>query len=134
VNSLCASYDPDAVVLPYRPLDEHPISRRKYLEAQMAEYWGDGRARLWNPPIDFLPLVLKKVEDDRAHGIMVAPRWQAQTWYGRLMGQGICVHVLTPAESARYLSGQCALSPVWELVVAELGLSKTGVPPSAMLS
>ena len=134
VNSLCASYEPDAVVFPYRPVGEHPIARRKYLAAQMAEYWGDGRARLWNPPFDFLPLVLKKVEDDRAHGIMVAPRWPAQPWYGRLMRLATCVHVLTPAESARYLSGQRALNPGWELVVAELGLSKTGVPPSAMLS
>jgi hypothetical protein len=39
VNSLCASYEPDAVVFPYRPVGEHLIARQKYPESQMAEYW-----------------------------------------------------------------------------------------------
>jgi hypothetical protein len=37
VESLCSVHEPDEVVFPYRPVGEHPISRRKYLEAQMGE-------------------------------------------------------------------------------------------------
>jgi hypothetical protein len=46
VESLCSAYEPDAVIFPYRPVGEHPVARRKYLEVQMGEDWGDGRARL----------------------------------------------------------------------------------------
>jgi hypothetical protein len=77
VESLCSAYEPDAVVFPYRPVEEHPIARRKYLEMQMGGDWGNGRARLWNPPFDMLPLVLKKMEDERARGVLIAPRWPA---------------------------------------------------------
>jgi hypothetical protein len=59
-----------AVAFPYRPIGEHPVARRKFLETQMLEDWGDGRARLFNPPFDMLPLVLKKLEDDRPRGDM----------------------------------------------------------------
>jgi hypothetical protein len=46
VESLCTGYEPDAVVFPYRPVGEHPIARRNYLEAQMGEDWAmDGRVR-----------------------------------------------------------------------------------------
>jgi hypothetical protein len=82
VESLCSAYEPDAVVFSYHPVGEHPIARRKYLEVQMGEDCGDGRARLRNPPFDMLPLVLKKMEDERARGVLIAPRWPAQPWYG----------------------------------------------------
>jgi hypothetical protein len=59
-----------AVAFPYRPIGEHPVARRKFLETQMLEDWGDGCARLFKPPFDILPLVLKKLEDDRARGVL----------------------------------------------------------------
>jgi hypothetical protein len=68
VRSLSNAYEIDAVVFPHRPVGDHPIARRKYLQTQMSEDWGDGQARLWNPPFDLLQRVLKKAEDEGAQG------------------------------------------------------------------
>jgi hypothetical protein len=89
----------------------------------MAEGWGDGLARLWNPPFDLLPVVLKKIEDDRSHGVLIAPRWLSQPWYGRLRRLASRMLVLDPADTARSLAGQRVFNPEWELVVAEIGPS-----------
>jgi hypothetical protein len=132
VESLCSAYEPDAVVFPYRPVGEHPIARRKYLKAQMGEDWGDGWARLWNLPFDMLPLVLKKMEDERARGVLVAPRWPAQPWYGRLSRLATRIRVLDPAHTSTCLTGQRPLNPGWELLVAEIGTLKPGVPSFGM--
>jgi hypothetical protein len=131
VRSLCAAYAPDAVVFRHRPVGEHPVARRKYLQTQMSDYWGDGRARLWNPPFDLLPVVLKKVEDDGGTGVLVAPRWQAQPWYGRLTRLAHRIRVLSSGDAAPHLQGRRTLNPSWELVVAEIGLQKPGVLLSA---
>jgi hypothetical protein len=127
VESLCSAHEPDAVVFPYRPAEEHPIARRKYQEVQMREDWGDGRARLWNPPFDMLPVVLK-MEDERARGVLIAPWWPAQPWYGRLSRLSTRMRVLDPARTSSYLAGQRPLNPGWELVVAEIGPSRHGAP------
>jgi hypothetical protein len=132
VESLCSAYEPDAVVFPYRPVGEHPIARRKYLEVQMGEDWGDARARLWNPPFDMLQLVLKKMEDERARGVLIAPRWAAQPWYGRLSRLSTRMRVLDPARTLSCLAGQRPLNPGWELVVAEIGPSRHGAPSFGM--
>jgi hypothetical protein len=132
VESLCSAYELDAVVFPYRPVGEHPIARRKYLETQMGEDWGDGRARLWNPPFDMLPLVLKKMEDEGARGVLIAPRWLAQPWYGRLSRLSTRMRVLDPASTSSCLAGQRPLNPGWELVVAEIGPPRHGAPSFGM--
>jgi hypothetical protein len=95
---------------------------------------GDGRVRLWNPPFDLLPVVLKKIEDDRERGVLIAPRWPAQPWYGRLRRLASRMLVLDPADTAGSLTGQRALNPEWELVVAEIRPSRTGALPSEILS
>lgn len=38
-------------------------------------WWGDGRARLWKPPVDLLPLVVRKIEKENGVGVIVAPYW-----------------------------------------------------------
>jgi hypothetical protein len=99
----------------------------------MEEDWGDGRARLWNPPFDMLPLVLK-MEDERAQGFVVAQRWRAQPWFARLLRLATRVHVLDLVATAEYLEGQRSLNPGWELIVAEIGLWSSEAPQSAMRS
>jgi hypothetical protein len=68
VRLLSNAYEVDAFVFPHRPVGDHPIARRKYLQTQMSEDWGDGQARLWNPPFYLLQRVLKKAEDEGAQG------------------------------------------------------------------
>jgi hypothetical protein len=87
----------------------------------MAEDKVDGRARLCNPPFDMLPLRLRKMEEEGARGVLIALRWPAQPWYGRLTRLASWLHMLEPADTALSLTEQRALNPEWELVVAEIG-------------
>jgi hypothetical protein len=98
----------------------------------MKEDWGDERARLWNPQFEMLPLVLKKMENERARGVLVTPRWPAQPWYGLLSRLATRIRVLDPASTSAFLTGQRPFNPGWKLVVAEIGPLKPGVPSFGM--
>jgi hypothetical protein len=129
VQSLSDAYAADVVVFPHRPVGEHPIARRKYLAVQMQEDWGDGRARMWNPPFDMLPLVLKKMQIEGAQGVLVAPHWPAQPWFGLLRRLATRMRILDPDLSSRSLVGSRRINPAWELVVAEIASRTAGAPP-----
>ena len=62
------------------PLGETAVAHRKYMAPQMTEDWGDGRARLWNPPFDLLPLIVRKLVADGGKGVLVPPHWPTQAW------------------------------------------------------
>ena len=51
----------DHIVFANRPMGEVYQARQKYIATQMRKQWGDGRSRLWNPPFDLLPLVVRKI-------------------------------------------------------------------------
>jgi hypothetical protein len=106
VESLCSAYEPDSVVFPYRPVGEHPIALRKYLETQIGKDWDDGRARLWDPPLNMLPLILNKMEDEGARGVLIAPRWPAQPLYGLLSRLSTRMRFLDPASTSSCLASQ----------------------------
>jgi hypothetical protein len=126
VRSLYDAYAPEAVVFPCRPTGEHLVARRKYLTSQMAEYWGDGKCRLWNPPFDLLPVVLKKLEDEGGRGVVLAPAWPAQPWFARLRALSSTLHILDPAEHGPLFEGRRDINPEWRLVIAEVGMPTTG--------
>ena len=73
---------------------ETSVARRKYLTTQMQEHWGDGRSRLWNPPFDLLPLVVRKIIADGGTGVLVAPHWPAQAWHAQLVAHATNYEVL----------------------------------------
>ena len=104
---------------PFPPIGEHPIAREKHLRSQMTEDWGDGKARLFNPPFDLLPVVVRKLEMEQGRGVVVAPRWRAQAWYSRLCRLADRVHVLRQTEEEALFT---AVNPGWDMVVAEVGL------------
>jgi hypothetical protein len=128
VRSLCSAYNPEAVVFPYRPTGEHPLTRRKYLTTQMQENWGDGKARLWNPPFDLLPIVVRKILHERAQGVLIAPRWAAQPWYAPLVAYATKVHVLDPTTDVPLYEGHRSINPEWKLMIAEMGVRPSGRP------
>lgn len=72
-KSIRDQYALDAVAFGARPLGEPFIARQKYIATQLQEYWGDGRARLFNPPVDLLPIVLRKIEMEEGLGVLTAP-------------------------------------------------------------
>jgi hypothetical protein len=132
--SLCDAYSPDAVVFPYRPIGEHPVARRKYLTTQMQENWGDGKCRLWNPPFDLLPVVVRKIEQDQARGVIIAPMWPAQQWFARLRALSTGVRVLDPVEHGPLYTGLHRVNPSWKLLIAEVGLPRTWREPFVLQS
>jgi hypothetical protein len=134
LSSLCDAYEPDAVVFPFRPIGEHPTARRKYLTTQMEENWGDGKCRLWNPPFDLIPIVVRNIEHDQARGVIVAPMWPAQPWFARLRALSTGVRVQDPVEHGPLYDGHHPVNPGWKLLVAEVGLPRTWLGPSALQS
>ena len=49
----------------------------------LSHHWGH-EASFWNPPLKLLPLVVKKIFQEQAHGLLVTPWWPAQGWCSRL--------------------------------------------------
>ena len=42
------------------------------------------------PPFSVLPRVIKKIREDRATGLLIAPKWPTQPWYPSLMQMLVC--------------------------------------------
>lgn len=78
------------------PMGETIPARAKQMRIELEAPWNDGRAHLWNPPADFLPLVLRKIEEEKPHGVLLAPYWPAQPWLGRLHKVAREIQVLHP--------------------------------------
>ena len=68
-------------------------------------YLGDAFSAQWNelngyyvppppPPFSVIPKVLQKLEQDKATGIVVIPRWPTQVWYSMAMRMLISCPVL----------------------------------------
>lgn len=70
------------------PLKEAPLARRKVMLSQFQDFWGDGKSRLWNPPTEWIQTTLDKIQQERAHGVLLVPDWTGQPWYGRLCSMG----------------------------------------------
>lgn len=54
---------------------EHPVAQRKQVDAALDKYWGDGRARFFNPPLELLGMTLRKIKNEGARGVVVVPFW-----------------------------------------------------------
>lgn len=70
------------------------FNRLKQVRIQRMSNWPDGKARLWNPPFDFLPLVVRKIVTERTKGVLLAPYWPAQAWFERLCRLTVTIRIL----------------------------------------
>lgn len=121
LRSIQSEYGLSHVAFRSRPLGETLVARKKYLGTQMQEYWGDGRALLWNPPFDLLPLVVSKIEAEGGSGVLVAPDWPAQAWYARLHALSSHMVQLDPGDrAAPLLEGERSVNKAWGVVIAEI--------------
>ena len=75
--------------------------------------WGDGRLYYVFPPFSLLGRVLRKVEQDQALVLLVAPVWESQVWFPKLL------HLL--AEAPVLLPKWCLSLPQDENRVHPLG-------------
>ena len=69
LESIQEEFDYDHIVFANRPMGEAYQARQKCVATQMQEHWGDGWSRLWNPPFDLVPLVVRKIEKERDWGL-----------------------------------------------------------------
>lgn len=73
MKSINEQYAIDEVAFGARLLGELLAAKQKFIRTQMEDDWGDWRARLYNPPVDILPLVIRKLEQEMGRGILLAP-------------------------------------------------------------
>lgn len=125
-DSIARQFHLDPQSFMVQPLNETRPSRLKQIQDQLREPWSDNRCRLWNPTFDFLPIVVKKIEQEKASGILIAPIWPAQPWFARLRGLPAQFHPLDwPTSTALRGTG---INPAWRLVAVEIRFDKPGWP------
>lgn len=83
LSSIQEHYQLDSATCLDHPMNETRPARLKQIHDQLRQHWGDGQARLWNPPFDFLPIPIRKIETESAKGVLLALFWPAQTWFAR---------------------------------------------------
>lgn len=110
---------------PHLPLNDTLSALLKQIRYQLQDYLGDNKARLCNLPLDFLPLTSRKIETNKALGVLIAPFWTSQAWFARLKGLTTTIKLLK--ESAQNLRG-VTVNYYWQIVLAEIGLARSGPP------
>lgn len=96
VKSIQEQHGLSKVLFARLPLNETYPSRMKHFSSQLQEYWGDGRARFWNAPFAFLPVVIRKIEAEGGQCIILAPFWPAQPWFTRFRAISSHMQLLRP--------------------------------------
>lgn len=71
--SICRQYGLNAPKFRLRSMNESLVACLKVVKEQLTQAWGDDFCRLWNPPFDFLRLVIRKIEQKGSSGILLAP-------------------------------------------------------------
>lgn len=60
-----------------------------------------GSVDLLRPPLEFLPLVPRKVANDNFEGLLLIPRWPRQNWHQALVSKALQVSILRPHREQR---------------------------------
>lgn len=102
---------------------EHPVAQRKQAEAAMGEYWGDGRARFFNPPMELLGMTLAKIEREGGRGVVVVPLWMETSFTARLRRLADSAQILTPTPGRALVAGARSGTATCPLLLATIGLT-----------
>lgn len=81
ISSLLQQHNMDEVVFRQLPLSEPVQARRRYLQQDIHNSWAHERARLWIPPFDILPFVIRNIAPEGAKGVLIEPFWSMRAWY-----------------------------------------------------
>lgn len=128
VRDLVEEHGLDAVAFGARPFGERLAARRKYLDSEMEANWNDGRSRLFNPPADLVPVVLRKLETGGGHGVLVVPTWRAQPWFARLRAIAVrCRHVKARPGGRVLWEGRPGKADRWGITVATVDCRGSGL-------
>ena len=79
-----------------------------------------------NPPWVDLPRVLQQLRESGASAYLVAPYWEAQSWWPNLLELMTDAFVVTPADD-NFLPGHLGSteamgSPFWRTIVAKINM------------
>ena len=101
---------------------EHPVAQRKQAETALEEWWGDGRARFFNPPPALLGITLSKMEREKARGILVVPFWTEDSSTARLRRLAERVTLVEPQPGRPLVAGAQTGTETCPLLLAEFRL------------
>lgn len=111
-----------------RPLGKSLAARQKFIRPQVEEDWGDGRARLYISPVDMLPLVIRKLEQEKGCGVLLAPNWPAQPCFERFRPfDSAMVRLVPNSTELGPWEGERRINDGWGIVVGEIGGGKSGL-------
>lgn len=77
-------------------------------------------------PAGFLPLVVRKVQQEEACGVLLAPYWPAQAWFARMGALMTRMHVLRKTREGPPLLEGSRINARCTVVVSEVGIDTTG--------
>lgn len=109
-SSIQSHYQLDPDVFAHLPMNETLPVRPKTLRVELEKGWNDGRAHLWNPQADFVPLVVRKLKQEQPQCIIIFAYWQAQALFARLRSFASSIHMLQIG--SRVFQGTC-VNPQW---------------------
>ena len=94
-------------------VSQHPDPEVMSVDAMTLE-WNKWTSFI-HPPIVMLPRILKKIREDQATCLLIAPNWPAQTWYPLLLQLLIDIPTILPmSEHTIYLPfNRQARHPLW---------------------
>lgn len=101
---------------------EHPVAQRKSAEAALQEFWGDSRARFYNPPPELLGVTLSKMAREGARGVVVVPLWIETQSVARLRRMAERTTTMYPKPGSPLVVGAREGTETCPLLVAEVGL------------
>ena len=105
---------------------ENPVAQRKSAEAALKEFWGDGRARFYNPPPELLGVTLSKMAREGARGVVVVPLWIETQSVARLRRMADRTVTMYPEPGAPLVVGAREGTATCPLLIAEVGLFLEG--------
>lgn len=101
---------------------EHSVAQCKQSEAAMEDWWGEGRARFYNPPPQLLGLTIAKIAREKTRGIVVVPLWIETPAKARFHRLADAVTVLLSTPGRELVSGARAGTEKCPLLLEEIDL------------
>lgn len=115
-------YHFDVPVFCARLFGKPRVSQLKVIYSKIQKWWADGMGRRWNPPADLLPMVVRKVQNEKATGVLIAPYWPTQAFFAHLTISD-STSMVYPLDNEDFFVGS-TVRKARPLVIAEIRLER----------
>jgi hypothetical protein len=103
-------------------------TRRRVLE-EIGSHWEREQTRVLCPPVDLIPVVLRKIQTTRAPVILLFPDWSTQSWYATAIRLASRTTLLSQKPAECWIEHR-SLNPAWRVRLAEYFLPSAGQSPT----